>query len=173
MSHVFNVFVASSCREAAVRTVYEVVTGEVMPRIELDAVRGLDGVKEATIPLRTEAGKGLPIDLKIAVVNGLGEAKKLVQKLKNGEVQYDFVEVMACPGGCIGGGGQPKGDKDALPKRLEVIYQMDRSLPRRRSHLNPIVKAYYDKFLGEYGSEKAHQHLHVEPVYGEIPKLEE
>jgi iron only hydrogenase large subunit-like protein len=150
------------------------VTDEVLPRIELDVVRGLEGVKEATIPLRTETGKGLPIDLKIAVVNGLGEAKKLVQKLKDGEVQYDFVEVMACPGGCIGGGGQPKGDKDALPKRLDVIYEMDRALPRRRSHLNPTVKAYYDKFLlGEYGSPKAHEHLHVEPVYGKIPKSEE
>ena len=94
----------------------------------------------------------------------------LVKGIKDGEVQYDFVEVMACPGGCIGGGGQPVNkNKDALAKRLEVIYKLDRGLPRRRSHLNPVVKAYYDKFLGEYGSDKAHKHLHVKPVYGDVP----
>lgn len=79
----------------------------------------------------------------------------------------DFVEVMACPGGCIGGGGQPKSsDKEVLNKRLDVIYKLDKSLPRRQSHENPTIQAFYDKFLGDYGGEKAHELLHVSPVYG-------
>jgi len=91
--------------EAAVRSVYEIVTGAKLPRLELDEVRGFGDLKEATIPLfNEETGKGLHIDLKIAVVNGLGNAKKLISQMKNGEAHYDFVEVMACPGGCIGGG---------------------------------------------------------------------
>ena len=89
--------------EAAIRTAYEKLTGSMLPRLELDAVRGLDGVKEAIIPLHDENGKGLPIDLRVAVCNGLGNAKKLIKRLRDGEVQYDFVEVMACPGGCING----------------------------------------------------------------------
>ena len=142
--------------EAAVRTVYEIITGKPLERLELDDVRGLDGVKEANIH---------ELNLHVAVANGLGNAKKLLKKIQSGEVHYDFVEVMACPGGCIGGGGQPlKGD---LNKRLECIYTLDRSLPRRKSHENPVVKRVYSDFLGEYGGEKAHQLLHVEPIYGE------
>uniref|UniRef100_A0A7S3KY15 Iron hydrogenase small subunit domain-containing protein n=2 Tax=Amphora coffeiformis TaxID=265554 RepID=A0A7S3KY15_9STRA len=156
--------------EAAVRTIYEWVTGEPLPGIEFHAVRGLEGIKEATVPLYSKnTKKGLQFDLKVVVANGLKEAKTLVQKIKNGEVQYDFVEVMSCPGGCIGGGGQPRGiQKDVIPQRLDVIYQLDRSLPRRRSHENPTLQALYDQYLGEYGSDKAHKILHVEPVYGEI-----
>jgi iron-only hydrogenase group A len=150
--------------EAAVRTVYEILTGESLPKLELDEVRGLDGVKETCIPIHTKDGK-LLIDLNVAVANGLGNAKKLIKKIESGEAEYDFVEVMACPGGCIGGGGQPpKGDLD---KRLECIYTLDQSLPRRKSHENPIVKKMYSDLLGEYGSEKAHEILHVEPIYGE------
>jgi NADH-quinone oxidoreductase subunit G len=91
--------------EAAVRTVYELVTGTEMPKLELDEVRGLEGVKEATIPIHSEemCGDVEPLVLKVAVANGLGNAKKLIKMMKDGEVQYDFVEVMACPGGCIGG----------------------------------------------------------------------
>lgn len=150
--------------EAAVRSVYEIVTGEPLSKLELNEVRGLDGVKEACIPLHTKDGEVL-FDLHVAVANGLGNAKKLIQKIKRKEAQYDFVEVMACPGGCIGGGGQPsKGD---LEKRLECIYTLDRSLPRRKSHENPIVERMYSDFLGEYGSDRAHELLHVEPIYGE------
>lgn len=142
--------------EAAVRTVYELVKGKPMERLELDDVRGLDGVKEATIH---------DLNLHVAVANGLGNAKKLLQKIKSGEMHYDFVEVMACPGGCIGGGGQPqKGD---LKKRIECIYKLDKALPRRKSHENPVVKRIYADFLGEYGSEKAHELLHIDPIYGE------
>jgi len=153
--------------EAAVRTVYRVFTGKQMPRLELDAVRGLDGVKEATVPLPKPDGSG-DLPLRVAVVNGLGNAKTLVKKMEAGEVEYDFVEVMACPGGCINGGGQPKGD---IQKRLETVYALDRTLPIRQSHENPLVKKIYDEFLGEYGSHTAHEVLHVEPVYGRVPAV--
>jgi iron only hydrogenase large subunit-like protein len=160
--------------EAAVRSVYELVMGDAgveLPRLELDAVRGLNGTKEAVIPLHNQDQTvGLPVDLRIAVVNGLGNARTLIKKMKAGEVQYDFVEVMACPGGCISGGGQPKGNKESASKRLQVIYNLDKTLPIRRSHSNPTVKRLYEEYLGEFGGEKAHRLLHVEPIYGEKPE---
>jgi NADH-quinone oxidoreductase subunit G len=154
--------------EAAVRTVYEIVTGETLPRLELEEVRGLDGVKEAIIPLYSEGmtGDEDPINLRVAVCSGLGNAKKLINKMKNGEVDYDFVEVMACPGGCINGGGQPLSKPDITEKRLATVYALDRSLPVRKSHENPTVKAMYERLLGDPGGETAHRLLHVPPVYG-------
>jgi iron only hydrogenase large subunit-like protein len=153
--------------EAAVRSVYELVVGKELPRIEFDEVRGLDGVKEATLSLfDEETGKGMQQELRIAVVNGLGNTKQLIKKLADGEVQYDFVEVMACPGGCINGGGQPRsGDIQA---RMDTIYQLDRTSPRRKSHENPIVAELYAQFMeGEYGGKTAHRLLHVKPIYGD------
>lgn len=154
--------------EAAVRTVFELVTELELPRLDLEEVRGLDGVKEAVIPLHGEGmtGEVLPIDLRVAVCSGLGNAKQLIKKMKNGEVNYDFVEVMSCPGGCIAGGGQPKPDKDSVGKRLKSIYGLDRSLPLRKSHDNPTVKAIYERLVGEPGSDRAHELFHVKPVYG-------
>jgi iron only hydrogenase large subunit-like protein len=124
------------------------------------------------IPLYDEdmTGPGLPIDVRVAVCSGLSNAKNLLEKMESGDVSYDFVEVMACPGGCIGGGGQPKGEKDSLEKRQECIYNLDRSLPIRKSHENPTVKTIYERFLGDYGGEKARNLFHVEPVYGERPE---
>ena len=155
--------------EASVRSVYELVTGSKLPRLDLEEVRGFEGLKETTVPLYSEdTGKGLDIELRVAVVNGLGQAKKLIQEMKDGEVKYDFVEVMACPGGCIGGGGQPKSDKETLAKRMEVLYKLDKSLPVRRSHENPTVEKLYKRVLGgDFGSEEAEQILHVQPVYGD------
>ena len=155
--------------EASVRSVYELVTGSKLPRLDLEEVRGFEGLKETTVPLYSEdTGKGLDIELRVAVVNGLGQAKKRIQQMKDGEVKYDFVEVMACPGGCIGGGGQPKSDKETLAKRMEVLYKLDKSLPVRRSHENPTVKKLYKRVLGgDFGSEEAEQILHVQPVYGD------
>ena len=155
--------------EASVRSVYELITGSELPRLDLEEVRGFEGLKETTVPLYSEeTGQGLDMELRVAVINGLGEAKKLIQQMKDGEVKYDFVEVMACPGGCIGGGGQPKADKETLAKRMEVLYKLDKSLPIRRSHENPTVKKLYKRVLGEeFGSEEAEHMLHVQPVYGE------
>jgi NADH-quinone oxidoreductase subunit G len=160
--------VTGGVMEASVRTVYEILTESELPRLELEEVRGLEGIKEAKIPLfNDKTGKGLHTELRVAVANGLGNAKKLIKAMKDGEVMYDFVEVMACNGGCIGGGGQPKSaDKDVLGKRMEVIYKLDKALPIRRSHENPTVKVFYDRFLDGYGSEKAHRVLHVDPIYG-------
>jgi iron-only hydrogenase group A len=156
--------------EAAVRSVYELVTGSKLPRLELTEVRGLDDVKEAVIPLfNNETGHGLDhINLNVAVVHGLGNAKSLLARMKSGDANYDFVEVMACPGGCINGGGQPLSkEKDNVQKRLDCIYSLDRELPIRRSHENPIVKALYERHLGnEFGSPQAKEVLHVKQVYG-------
>lgn len=155
--------------EAAVRSVYELVTGAQLPRLELNQVRGLDDVKEAIVSLlNDETGRGMDIKLKIAVVNGLGNAKKLLAKMKAGDVHYDFVEVMACPGGCINGGGQPRGiSEDTVQKRLDCTYSLDKALPIRRSHENPVIKVLYERHLGnKYGSPEAHEVLHVNPVYG-------
>lgn len=149
--------------EAAVRSVYEILTKHPLPRLELEAVRGLEGVKEAIIPIHMG---DVDKDIRVAVVSGLGNAKKLIAKISASDTKlYDFVEVMACPGGCINGGGQPR-SKD-LQSRLDCIYQLDRDLPIRRSHENPIVKELYKRHLGGcYGSAKAKEVLHVQPVYG-------
>lgn len=154
--------------EASVRSVYELITGAKLPCLELTEVRGFEGLKETTVPLyNEETGRGIDIELRVAVINGLGQAKKLIQQMKDGEVKYDFVEVMACPGGCIGGGGQPKLDKETLEKRMATLYDLDKSLPIRRSHDNPTVKKLYDTVLGkEYGSAEAKDVLHVKQVYG-------
>lgn len=149
--------------EAAVRSVYELLTKEQLPRLELDEVRGLDGVKETTISICTDT---VDKDLRVAVVNGLGNAKKLIAKIEaSDEKLYDFVEVMACPGGCINGGGQPR-TKD-VQSRMDCVYSLDRKLPIRRSHENPVVKELYQRHLGgAYGSKEAHGILHIDPVYG-------
>jgi iron only hydrogenase large subunit-like protein len=158
--------------EAAVRSVYELVTGEKLPKLELDEIRGLDGVKSCELSLGPKAAEhGLPDKIRVAVCNGLGNAKSMIKKLRSGEAEFDFIEVMACPGGCIAGGGMPKGD---VQKRLESIYQLDATRKIRRSHENPVAKKFYeDKLLGAYGSERAHELLHVQPVYGGIQNKEE
>ena len=159
--------VTGGVMEAATRSVYEIVTGVKLSRLEFNTVH--EGLKEATLSLYNEdTKKGLDIELKLAVVNGLGEAKKLIKDMKDGNIKYDFVEVMACPGGCIGGGGQPKSDKEMIEKRREAVYKLDKEiLPLHRSHENPTVKKLYaDHLGGEYGSDEAEEILHVKPVYG-------
>lgn len=161
--------------EAAVRTVYELVTGQPMERINLTEVRGLDGIKEATLVLKpapdsilgkwSGEGEGLPI--RIAVANGLGNAKKLINNIKDGSAKYDFVEVMACPGGCISGGGQPRNpDKQIATKRQQSMYTIDERMTLRRSHDNVFIQQLYAKFLGKPGSHKAHDLLHTPYIPG-------
>lgn len=146
--------------EAALRTVAEILTGKPAENIEYEQVRGVDGIKEAEI----EAGG---LKLKAAVAHGLGNARKLMDRIKNGEAEYHFIEVMACPGGCICGGGQPivsareRAAVDVRAKRAEAIYKADRDLPLRKSHENPAVKRLYEEFLGEPASHKAHELLHT------------
>ncbi len=141
--------------EAAVRTVYEVVTGNELPRLELTAVRGLDGVKEATLDLNGTA-------VKVAVAHGLANAAKIMDRMKAGTADYHFIEIMACPGGCIGGGGQPYPTNTATRQaRIQAIYAADRNLPLRKSHQNPAVQELYRDFLCAPLSERSHQLLHT------------
>ncbi len=155
--------------EAALRTVVEVAGGQKMERPVYEAVRGLDGVKEATVTIPANPDGPLhnsePIDVHVAVANGLGNAKKIVKAVEDGTANYQFVEVMACPGGCIGGGGQPRSkDKEILQKRQAALYDVDEKKTLRRSHENPIVKEIYGEYLGEPCSEKAHELLHTHYV---------
>jgi NADP-reducing hydrogenase subunit HndD len=146
--------------EAALRTVSEIVTGKPLENLEIHAVRGLDGVKEVEVPLGD-------ITVKAAVAHGTANAKALLEKVKSGEEEYHFIEVMGCPGGCVTGGGQPivpaqvQMEIDVRKTRAAAIYDEDRSLPIRKSHENPSVKKVYTEFLGEPNSKKAHDLLHT------------
>lgn len=142
--------------EAACRTAYELHTGKKLERIDFTELRGLQGVRSATIDF-----DGLP--LKIGIAHGLGNARKLLDEIKSGKSQYHAIEVMACPGGCIGGGGQPPhhGNSEIIKARAAAIYEEDRNKPLRKSHENPFIIKLYDEFLGKPNSEKAHHLLHT------------
>ncbi|WP_430972923.1 NADH-dependent [FeFe] hydrogenase, group A6 [Sunxiuqinia rutila] len=143
--------------EAAVRTAYEVQTGKTLERLDFEELRGMEGLRKATIDF-----DGLPINIGIA--HGLGNARKLLEEIKAGKSEFHAIEIMSCPGGCIGGGGQPyhHGDVEVLKKRQKAIYAEDKSKTIRKSHENPYIKKLYDEFLGEPLSEKAHHLLHTE-----------
>lgn len=149
--------------EAALRTVYEVVTGKTLGALDFEMVRGLEGVKEASVeiaPLGT---------VKVAVAHGLGNARQLLERVKTGEASYHFIEIMACPGGCVGGGGQPlvsgperlKLEEDYRALRAKAIYMEDKNMPLRKSHENPAVKTLYNEYLKEPLGEKSHKLLHT------------
>ncbi len=141
--------------EAAVRTAVWMLTGEELGRLEVKGVRGLDGVKEA----RLEIGG---LELKVAVVSGLGNAHRLLEEVRAGRKELHFIEVMTCPGGCIAGGGQPYGtDADAVRARLGALYRIDRDAHVRTSHANAEVRRLYEEFLGEPLGEKSHELLHT------------
>lgn len=148
--------------EAALRTVYEVVTGETLANLDFEEVRGLEGIKEAKVNL-----KGT--EVKVAVAHGLGNAKKVMEKIKDGSADYHFIEIMACPGGCIGGGGTPivnaltrsKLDEDYRSLRIKAIYGEDAQLPLRKSHENPAVVKLYEDYLKKPLSEMSHNLLHT------------
>ena len=142
--------------EAALRTVYEEFTGETLSRIEFDEVRGLDGIREAVIDLNG-------FELKVCVVNTLRNARVVMDKLRAGELDYHVIEVMACPGGCIGGTGQPyhHGDIEIIKARQRAIYSEDVWKHQRKSHENPVIQRLYREFLGEPLHGKAHDLLHT------------
>ena len=146
--------------EAALRTAVEKLTGEELKQLDFTDVRGIEGIKEASYNV---AG----MDVKVAVASGLGNARKLLNKVKNGEVQYHFIEIMGCPGGCVNGGGQPqqpgsvRNTVDIRGKRAEVLYNIDKNNPIRKSHENPAIIELYETYLGEPGSHKAHELLHT------------
>ena len=145
--------------EAAIRTVYEKLEGKPLDDINVTAVRGLDGVKEATLKI---AGK----DVRVAVVHGTKNARTILEKVKGG-AHYDFIEIMACPGGCIHGGGQPIVDSrtravtDVKALRAKALYSEDEASALRKSHENPYVQKLYSEYFGEPCSHKAHELLHT------------
>lgn len=142
--------------EAACRTAYEVYTGKKLEKIDFQELRGLEGVRSATIDF-----DGFPLNIGIA--NGLGNARKLLDDVKSGKSQFHAIEVMACPGGCIGGGGQPlhHGNSEIIKARAAALYAEDRNKPLRKSHENPYIIKLYEEFLGKPNSEKAHHLLHT------------
>ena len=150
--------------EAALRTAYEIVAGQPLPKLEIEAIRGLKGVKEAVVTLPDDAPPAVAgKELRIAVASGIGNARHLLKAMKEGKTpEYHFIEVMACPGGCIGGGGQPKTtDPAAVVKRMGAIYSLDERSVLRKSHENPEVQKLYGEFLKEPGGELSHELLHT------------
>lgn len=142
--------------EAATRTAYELFTKKSLGKVDFKELRGLSGVREATVDF-----DGTPIHIGIA--HGLGNARKLLDKVRSGEEQFHAIEVMACPGGCVGGAGQPyhHGDFTKVERRLQAVYEEDASKPIRKSHENPYIQKLYKEYLGEPCGEKAHHLLHT------------
>ena len=142
--------------EAAVRTAYEIITKKPLPKIDFEELRGLEGVRSATIDV-----DGLKLNIGIA--HGLHNARKLLEDIKAGKCQFHAIEIMACPGGCIDGGGQPlhHGNSDIIKARWEAIYRADREMPIRKSHENPSIQAIYKEYLGEPCGHKSHELLHT------------
>ncbi len=152
--------VTGGVMEAALRSVSEILTGKPLEKITFDEVRGKTGIKKATIMI----GKK---EIKVAVAHGLGNAKTIMEEIKSGKADYQFVEIMACPGGCIMGGGQPiqsakvKETVDVRAKRAEAMYSIDEKSKIRLSHKNPTLQKIYREFLGEPGGKLAHKLLHT------------
>lgn len=146
--------------EAALRTAAETISGKTIDRLDYMAVRGMNGIKEASVDIDGRT-------INVAVASGLANANALLTKIKAGEADYQFVEIMACPGGCVNGGGQPhqsafvRAMEDVPQERAQALYRNDAHAPIRKSHENPEVIQLYQEFLGEAGSEKAHQLLHT------------
>ncbi len=149
--------------EAALRTAVETLTGEELSDVEFTEVRGTDGIKEATYHVAD-------MDVKVAVASGLSNAKQILEKVRAGEADYHFIEIMCCPGGCVNGGGQPqvhadvRNFEDVRAIRAKVLYDNDAAKTLRKSHDNPSIKKLYEEYLGAPGSEKAHHLLHTSYV---------
>lgn len=146
--------------EAALRTVYEKVTGAELANVEFTAVRGWKDVREATIDLGGRT-------VNVAVASGLGNARKILEAIEKGASKYDVVEIMACPGGCVNGGGQPYSHErlETIQARTQALYQIDDHKVLRKSHENPSIIKLYEEYLGEPGGHRAHELLHTEYWY--------
>jgi len=147
--------VTGGVMEAAVRTAYWLLTGEELKVQAIKELRGLDGLKEATIKIGD-------LEVNVAVANGLDNARKVLDDIISGKKVYHFIEIMSCPGGCIAGGGQPIGaDLDAIRARMQALYKIDEKESIRTSHNNPSIKRIYEEFLGHPNSEMSHKLLHT------------
>ncbi|MFW6096313.1 MAG: NADH-dependent [FeFe] hydrogenase, group A6 [Bacteroidota bacterium] len=142
--------------EAATRTAYELYTGKESEKIDFEELRGFDGIRKATVNFEGQ-------DINIGIAHGLGNARKLLEAIQKGDSEFHAIEIMACPGGCIGGGGQPLHHNDTaiLKARQKAIYEEDKNKPLRKSHENPEIKKLYEEFLEKPMSEKAHKLLHT------------
>ncbi len=142
--------------EAAVRTAGEWLSGQSLGKIEFQELRGLKGIREAEINIGD-------LNLRIGIAHGLGNARKLLEGIKSKKYKFDAIEIMACPGGCIGGGGQPyhHGHSEILLKRQEALYEIDRNKKIRKAHENPMIKEIYENYLGKPYGERAHELLHT------------
>ena len=146
--------------EAALRTAYETITGEELKKLDFEEVRGEKGIKKATVKIGDN-------EVKVAVSHGLANAQKIMEEIKSGKAEYQFVEIMACPGGCVMGGGQPirtskqRSEYDIRKLRADCLYGIDEKSTIRKSHENPTIKKLYKEFLEEPGSHKAHELLHT------------
>ena len=141
--------------EAAVRTAHFLLTGREMENLKIQALRGLTGIKEARVKIGD-------LEVGVAVVSGLANARRLLDEIRAGRKDLHFIEVMTCPGGCIAGGGQPMGvNLDAVRARMQALYTIDRDEPLRTSHSNQSIKRLYDEFLGKPMGEKSHHLLHT------------
>ena len=142
--------------EATIRTAYEWLTGATLEKIEFTEMRGIAGIREATIKIKD-------LDVKIGIAHELGNARKLLQDIREGKSYYHAIEIMACPGGCIGGGGQPyhHGDMDIIKRRQQAIYEEDRRKVKRKSHENEAVLQLYREYLGQPYGQKAYELLHT------------
>jgi iron only hydrogenase large subunit-like protein len=141
--------------EAAIRTAYYMITGDTLKDLNIKAVRGDESVKEAVL----EIGE---LKLGVAVANGVGNARRLLEEIRAGRDDLHFIEVMTCTGGCIGGGGQPlRADTDAIKARMKKLYDLDANAQLRQSHDNPDVRRLYEEFLGKPLSKKSHDLLHT------------
>lgn len=153
--------------EAALRTAYEIVTGQEVPfqNLNIEPVRGMEGVREAAIEIKGAKPEWSFLEgvtLKVAIAHGLANAKQLMEKVESGKADYHFIEIMGCPGGCLGGGGQPiPTSPEIREERARAIYEEDANMPVRKSHENPEIAAIYEDFLGEPLSHKSHDLLHT------------
>jgi iron-only hydrogenase group A len=154
--------------EAAMRTAYEVVTGRQLPaeNLHIQPIAGLEGIKKASLTVENPLPEWNFLEgaeLKTAVAHGLGNASKLIERVLSGQEEYHFIEIMTCPGGCIGGGGQPRFTTDEVRlKRIQAIYAEDEGKKLRKSHENPEITEIYEKFLEAPLGEKSHHFLHTE-----------
>ncbi|HOW37708.1 MAG TPA: iron hydrogenase small subunit, partial [Bacillota bacterium] len=144
--------------EAALRTVYEIVNQKPLDQLDFEDVRGMQGIKETQVELGGQT-------LRFAVAHGLGQARIIADQVQNGTSPYAFIEIMCCPGGCIGGGGQPYGTiKKTRTDRIEATYRLDQSMPLRKSHESPAVqelyRAYLEAPLGHLSHKLLHTHYH-------------
>ncbi len=158
--------------EAALRTVHEKVTGNHFEKLEYEQIRGQEGIKRACLNMNG-------VDVKVVVASGLKNAQIIIDEIKEGKADYQFVEIMACPGGCVMGGGQPirtskeRANIDIRGKRSNALYTIDEKSTIRKSHENPVLQKIYEEYLGEPGGHKAHELLHTSYVEREKYKLDE